>query len=190
MGYLATAGMLLVNALFGILLAIVILRVLLQVVRANFYNPICQILYKATNPLLMPMQKLVPNWRNWNLGGILIAWLLAILWIFAITALGGVTPGPFGAIVLGLAKLVDFVLVLLFWIILIRAILSFISSDFDNPVVPLLYKLSDPVLKPFQRFLPTPGGIDFSPLVATLAIYLARALIVAPLYDAGMRLAA
>ena len=189
MGYFANAGMLLVNALFGILLAIVVLRVLLQATRANFYNPICQLLYKATNPVLMPLQKVVPNWRNWNLGGVIVAWLLAIVWIFAITALSGLAPNPLGAVVLGLAKLVDFVLVMLFWIILIRVILSFVSSDFDNPVVPLLYKISDPVLKPFQRFLPRPGGIDFSPLVATLAIYIARALIVAPLYDAGMRLA-
>ena len=189
MRYFANAGMLLVNLVFGIVLAVVVLRVLLQAARANFYNPICQVLFKVTNPVLMPLQKVVPNWRNWNVGGALLAWLLAIVWMFAMLALGGLTPGPLGAIVLGLAKLVDFVLVLLFWIILIRAILSFVSSDMDNPVVPLLYKLSDPVLKPFQRVLPTPGGIDLSPLVATVAIYIVRALLVAPLYDAGMSLA-
>lgn len=188
MGYFANAGLLLVNALFGILLAIVVLRVLLQATRANFYNPICQFLYKATNPVLMPLQKVVPNWRNWNLGGIVLAWLLAIVWVYAISALSGIAPNPLGAIVMGLAKLADFVLVLLFWVVLIRVILSWISVDFDNPIVPLLFKLSDPVLKLFER-LPKPGGLDFSPLIAALAIQIARVLLVAPLFDAGLRLA-
>ncbi len=188
MSYFQNAGMLIVQVLFGILLAVVVLRVLLQLVRANFYNPICQGLYKATNPVLMPLQKAIPSWRNLNLAGVLIAYVVAIVWIVALHALAGAAPGFFAALVLGFAKLVDFILTLFIWLIVIRALLSFLSADYDNPIVPLLVKLTDPVLQPFQRVIPPLGGFDLSPLVAILALYLAQALLVAPLYDLGKAL--
>lgn len=189
MGYFANAGTLLVDVVFGLLLGIVLLRVLLQAARANFYNPICQALYKATNPILMPAAKVLPAVRGWNLAGIVLAWIVAILWIAALAALTARLPGFLGLLVLGLAKLVDYTLMLFFWLILIRVILSFVGSNFDNPTVPLIYKLTDPLLLPVQRVLPAPGGLDFSPLVVSVALYLGRYLIAAPLFDLGVRLA-
>ena len=76
MSYFTNAGGLVLQVVFGLVLAIVVIRVLLQATRANFYNPICQALYKATNPILMPLQKVIPSYRHWNIAGILIAWIL------------------------------------------------------------------------------------------------------------------
>ena len=188
MSYFTNAGGLILQVVFGLVLAIVVIRVLLQATRANFYNPICQALYKATNPILMPMQKVIPSYRHWNVAGILIAWVVAMLWVWSLLALLGTAPGVLGTVVMGLAKLIDFTLMLFFWIILLRAIMSFVSADFDNPIVPLLYKLSDPILNPFQKIVPPLGGLDLSPLVATLALYLGKLLIAAPLFDFGASL--
>ena len=73
MNYFANAGQLLINFTFGALIALVVLRVLLQWTRANFYNPICQFLYKLTNPVLIPLHKLIPTWRTLDIAAILIA---------------------------------------------------------------------------------------------------------------------
>ena len=69
--------------------------------------------------------------------------------------------------------------------IVIRAILSFVSADYEHPVVPPVMKLTDPILQPFQRIIPAIGGFDLSPLVAILVLYLAQALIAQPLLDFG-----
>lgn len=187
MSYFANAGALIVQVIFGLLLGVFVLRVLLQWTRANFYNPICQALYKATNPVMMPLQKAVPSWRNVNLAGVVLCWLIAIGWVCALLAVLGQPPGLLSAPVLGLSKLVDFTLMLFFWVILFRAILSFVSADFDNPVVPLLYKLSDPLLAPFQGKVSI-GGMDLSPLLVSVLLYLGRILVAAPLWDFGLKL--
>lgn len=188
MSYFQNAGLLVVQVLFGILLAVVLLRVALQLVRANFYNPICQGLYKATNPILMPLQKAIPSFKHLNVAGLLLAYLVSVLWIVALYALAGAMPGLVGLLVLGLAKLIDFSLTMMIWLIVIRALMSFVSADFEHPIVPLLTKLTDPVLVPFQRIIPSLGGFDLSPIVAILVLYLGQTLVAAPLHDLGRAL--
>jgi YggT family protein len=190
MGYVANAGTLIVNALFGIVMFILVLRVLLQVARANFYNPVCQGIYKVTNPVLMPLQKAIPNWKALNMAGVVLAWVLACLWIAIPAWIQGRAFGIGAILVLGFAQLLLFTLETLFWITIVRVVLSWVAGDSDNPVVPLVYRISDLLLKPFQRVIPPLGGIDLSPLVALLAVKVAEALIVHPLFDIGASLAA
>lgn len=189
MGYVANAGQLLINFAFGALVALVVLRVLLQLVRANFYNPVCQFLYKATNPVLMPLRKLIPAWRNLDLAAVLLAWLLSALKLVLLYALAGQRLGAAGLALMAVADLIDFVLMLYLGLILVRVLLSFISVERSNPIVPLVFQLTEPVLGPIRKRLPALGGIDFSPMLAWLAIMLARVLVVEPIFDLGRRLA-
>lgn len=189
MGYFAHAAQILIDCLFGIAVFLIVLRVLLQVVRANFYNPVCQFLYKATNPVLMPLRKLIPGWRNVDVGALLLAWLLSAIKLALIYTLFGQRLGLLGLAVMALADLLDFVLVLYIGIVFVRVLISFVSVERSNPVVPLVYQLTEPLLRPLRGKLPALGGFDFSPLVVVLAILLARALIVAPLLDFAMRIA-
>ena len=189
MGYFANAGQILINFAFGAVIALLVLRVLLQWVHANFYNPVCQFLYKATNPVLMPLRKVIPAWRNVDVAAIVLAWLLTVLKLWLMYSLAGQDLGLLGLLVMALADLVDFVLMLYFGLILGQVLLSFISVERGNPIVPLIYQLTEPVLRPIRKRLPTLGGLDFSPMVAWLLIMLARVLIAAPLLDLGMRLA-
>lgn len=189
MGYFANAGQLLINFAFGVLIGLLVLRVLLQWVRANFYNPICQFLYKLTNPVLMPLRKVIPTWRTLDIAAILIAWLLTALKLALLYALAGQGMGMAGLAVMALADLLDFVLTLYLGLILVYVLLSFISVERSNPIVPLIVQLTEPVLHPIRRVLPSVGGIDLSPMAAWLVILLARALLIAPLLDLGMRLA-
>jgi YggT family protein len=189
MGYFANAGQLLINFAFGVLVSLVVVRVLLQLVRANFYNPICQMLYKLTNPVLMPVHRLIPNWRNLDIAGVLLAWLLSAIKVALLYAMFGVGLRIAGLVVMALADLVDFVLLLYLALILVRVLLSFISVERSNPIVPLVIQLTEPLLRPIRRRVPAMGGLDFSPAIVMLAIALMRVLLVAPLSDIGKQLA-
>lgn len=189
MGYFANAGQIVIQFVFGALIALIVLRVLLQWVRANFYNPICQFLYKATNPVLMPLRKVIPAWRNLDIAGIALAWLATALKLVLLYATVGQALGVIGLAVLALADLVDFVLLLYIVLILVRVVISFVGADSYHPVVPLVMQLTEPVMKPFRRLIPNVGGLDFSPMVVLLVITLARVLVAKPLLDLGLRLA-
>jgi YggT family protein len=189
MGYFANAGQIVIQFVFGALIALIVLRVLLQWVRANFYNPICQFLYKATNPVLMPLRKIIPAWRNLDIAGIVLAWLATALKLVLLYATVGQALGVVGLVVLALADLVDFVLLLYIVLILVRVVISFVGADSYHPIVPLVMQLTEPVMRPFRRLIPNVGGLDFSPMVVLLAITLARVLIAKPLLDLGLRLA-
>jgi YggT family protein len=189
MGYFANAGQIIIQFVFGALIALIVLRVLLQWVRANFYNPICQFLYKATNPVLMPLRKIIPPWRNLDIAGIALAWVVTALKLVLLYATLGEALGVLGLAVLALADLIDFVLLLYIVLILARVVISFVGADSYHPIVPLVMQLTEPVLKPIRRVLPAVSGIDFSPMVALLAITLARVLIAKPLLDLGVSLA-
>jgi len=188
-GYFANAGMILIEVIFGLLIGLFVLRVLLQLVRANFYNPICQFFYRATNPVLMPLRRALPPWRSLDTAGTAVAWLLAALKVWVQYALAGLTLGLAATLVLSVAEILSLLISLFFWLILIRVILSFIQSDSYHPAVPLLMQLTEPVLAPIRRMIPGGGPFDFSPLIATLALMLARVLLLAPLEDLGVMLA-
>jgi len=189
MGYFANAGQIVIQFVFGALIALIVLRVLLQWVRANFYNPICQFLYKATNPVLMPLRKVIPAWRNLDIAGITLAWLATALKLVLLYATVGQTLGVLGLAVLALADLVDFLLLLYIVLVLVRVVISFVGADSYHPVVPLVMQLTEPVMKPFRRVIPNVGGLDFSPMVVLLVITLARVLVAKPLLDIGLHLA-
>lgn len=94
-----------------------------------------------------------------------------------------------GNLLSALATVLDIALNAYMWIIIIRAIVSWVNPDPWNPIVQFLYRATDPVLRPIQRMLPTRGlGIDFSPLVAILVIIFLQRFVVAPLSDLAWRL--
>ena len=189
MGHLANAGALIVQALFGLVIGLFFFRFLMQGLRVDFRNPLSQFVYKLTNPVLMPLQKAVPVTKGWNLAALLVTFLLTLLETWLLYRLAGLgLPLP-GLLVIALALLIQFIATALLWMIVIRAVLSFVSPDPYNPVVQMLYRLSDPILKPFQRLIPPIGGLDISPIFAVLALQLVRMLVAAPLIDVGVAMA-
>ena len=94
-----------------------------------------------------------------------------------------------GNLLNALATILDIALNAYMWIIIIRSIVSWVNPDPWNPIVQFLYRATDPVLRPIQRMLPMRGwGIDFSPLVAILAIIFIQKFLVASLSELAWRL--
>jgi len=84
-----------------------------------------------------------------------------------------------GNLIAALARVIEVVLTIYTWIIIAQAVLSWVNPDPYNPIVRFLYRVTEPVLAPIRRLLPTRGmGIDFSPLIAILVIYFLQMFLV------------
>jgi YggT family protein len=183
MSYFANAARILIEFAFGALLAWLLLRLLAEYWRADFRNPICQFLYRSTHPLLTPLARALPSWRGLNLAVLALAFAAEVVKLLLLCATLGFVPHPGGLLLLALAELLDFALMLYIVLIIGWALMSMLGADRAHPLVPLASQLTQPVLRPLQKRLPTPGGIDFSPAVAVLVLLLARALLLQPLFD-------
>lgn len=166
----------LIDIIFNTFLMIVILRVWLQLVKADFYNPLSQFIVKATNPMLVPMRRVIPGVLGIDMAGVVLALLVAFV-KFSVKALiiSGTIDWISIAIVspLLVAKKAG---VLLFWILLIRAILSWVSQG-GHPVEYVMAQLTEPMLAPIRRILPAMGGLDLSMLVVFIGLNFLNILI-------------
>jgi len=184
--YLVNAGIFLINLVFGLYLAAVMLRFLLQTIRADFYNPICQFLITVTNPALKPLRRWIPGYMGIDWPSILLMILLQLLEICLIALLiSGHIPSLISVPVIIASNLLGLLIWVYIIIIIIQAVISWIQPGSYSPVTVLLYQLSDPLVRPVRRHLPVTGGIDWSPFVILILLNLALILLVAPLHDWG-----
>ncbi|MCC6207944.1 MAG: YggT family protein [Gammaproteobacteria bacterium] len=188
--YLSTASAFLIDTLFGLYILLVLLRFLLQLARADFYNPICQFLVKATNPPLKPLRRIIPGLWKIDLASVflLLALQMCALWLIDL-AIARV-PSIEGLLVLSTTALLALILNTFLVAILIQVILSWFGpGSYNNPLFSILYSLTEPLLGPARRILPVMSGIDFSPLLVLVALQLLKILVVSPLSDLGRALA-
>ena len=166
----ANAIVYLVGTLIDLYISAVMLRLLLQWVRADFYNPVCQFLVKVTNPLLRPLRRLIPSLGRLDTASILLMLGLELLSVWIATSIGSVPLGPGGIVVFSLTKLLATLLMMYFFLIIVAAVLSWVAARARHPVIPLVFQLTEPVIRPIRRFIPPIAGIDLSPLFALIGI--------------------
>jgi YggT family protein len=181
--------MFLVQTLFGLYIGAVMLRFLLAVVRADFYNPISQFLVKVTNPLVAPLRRVIPSLGGIDLASLVLMLVLQVVELLIIGLIGGASLAPAGLVVLGVAGLLSLLFQIYFFTILIQVVLSWVSPGGYNPAVALLYSLNEPVLGRARRILPPMHGFDLSPILVMIGIQLLNILLVAPISDLGRSLA-
>jgi pyrroline-5-carboxylate reductase len=187
--YLSNAAAYLLDTVFSIYILLIMLRFLLQWVRADFYNPVCQFLVKATNPPLRPLRRVIPGMWGIDLASIVLMVALQMLAFWLIQMTAGRTMAIPGLLLFSISELIALALNVFLISILIQVILSWVNPNAYNPLVSLLYSLNEPLMRPVRRMLPNTGGIDFSPLAVLLLIQLTKMLVVAPLRDLALGLA-
>lgn len=164
-------GNLLIQTFFNLFLIAVLLRFLLQIARADFYNPISQFLVKATNPLLKPLRRVIPGVLGVDLASIVLAILVEMAIIAAVLlVLGFGPPGPLVLLVWSVIGCVAMVVNIYYIAILASIILSWVAMGSYNPTIVLINQLAEPVLAPFRKLIPPIGGLDLSPILVFLAI--------------------
>ena len=154
---------------FDTYLMIVVLRVWLQIARADFYNPFSQFIVKATNPLLLPMRRVIPGMLGIDMAGVVLVLLIAYLKFSIMMLMGNGEITLISLLIIGTLFAIKKVGVLLFWILLIRAIMSWVSQG-SHPVEQVMAQLSEPLLSKIRRRLPDMGGIDLSLMLLSFTL--------------------
>lgn len=176
---LDSAGILILQTLGSLYLIVVLLRFILQLVRADFYNPLSQFVVKATHPLLRPLRRIIPSIGGLDLSSLVLALLvqMLIMALLLLLAYGGI-GNPFLLIVWALVGILGLFLKIFFFALLASVILSWVAPNSYNPGALLVHQLCEPLLSPIRRILPNLGGLDISPIFAFLAIQLVEMLVV------------
>lgn len=163
------AVLFLIDTAFSLYLMVVILRLWLQLVRADFYNPFSQFVVKATNPLVLPLRRVIPSIGRLDTATLILAYsiMLVKLLVLQLIQAGQVVLVP--SLILSLIFLIKEILTLLFWILVIRALLSWFSQG-RSPVEHVMHQLTEPLLRPVRNILPPLGGLDLSVLVVLIGL--------------------
>jgi YggT family protein len=161
-----------VETLFTLYIGLYYLRLLMQMVRANFRSPPAVAIVSLTNPLILPLRRVLPPMGKIDSATILSIVLLTIAKVAVIRMLAGVPmPTPLGWVVWVAQDIVVTVLWVLFWCILLSALINFLTQGARTVVTELLHSISEPVLRPIRRYIPSyVGGFDLSYLWAGILI--------------------
>lgn len=190
--YLTSPLLLIINTLFDLYVMLVLLRYMLQLLRADFYNPVSQFIVRATTPPLKHLRRLIPSFAGQDTAALVLALLILLIKYLLIRSMGaGVievgsvlapigNAGVLGLIVFALAEMLSMFINIFLFAVIIQVILSWVNSGGYNPVIGLINSLSQPVLRPIKKFIPPMGGLDLTPLFATLGLMVLKMLLIPP----------
>jgi len=184
MSAIGSIGNLLINTLGYLFLLAVMLRFLLQLSRADFYNPITQMIVRVTDPGVQIFRRFIPGFRGIDFSSLALAFLVESILIVSLISLAGIPVSEAGVglvITWAFAGLLSIVLNIYFWGLLVSIVASFIAPQSSHPALVLIRQLTEPVMAPFRRLLPSLGGLDLSPIFVFLSIQFIRILVILPL---------
>ena len=165
------------HIVFSALIAIILFRILLQFFRASVHNPICHFIAKVTNPVILPLRKLLPKVKVIDLASVLLLFFVEFLMFMMLgLIMGSLLPGGVLILLIVLDPFLQ-LFTLLFYIILTRVILSWVFPHTVSPLTEVLGVVSEPFLRIARRFIPPIAGLDFSPMVVLIVFKIAEIVI-------------
>jgi len=176
---LNTAAVYILQTIGSLYLLIVLLRFILQLVRADFYNPVSQFIVRATHPLLKPLRKIIPSLAGLDLASLVLAIVIQlVLMALTLMLLGYGLDNPLQLLVWSIIGVTALFLKVFFFALIISVILSWVAQGSHNPTAMLINQICEPLLSPIRRILPSMGGLDLSPIVAFLLLNLIDMLVI------------
>jgi YggT family protein len=161
----------LLQTLLSLAMIAVLLRLLLQWSRADFRNPLARSIVHITNPIIVPLRRLLPAIGRLDTASCIAVIVFAVLEVSVAWLLSGIgPPPPLLWVRLTAVEIIRTTLWTYFLAIVLYSMLSFVAPGTYSPAQGLLVALCEPVLRPFRRLIPALGGIDFSPMWACILI--------------------
>ena len=172
---MGSSAALIFSTLTGIYLFAVLLRFLLQVAKADFYNPVSQAVIQITDPIVRILRTVIPGYKGIDFSSLVLAFVIEAIAICAlITLYGGSIPSIGYIITWAFAGVVLFIVSIYYYAILASIIMSFVmmfsGSTNPHPLLLLVWQLTEPVMAPVRKIIPSMGGLDFSPIIIFIAI--------------------
>jgi YggT family protein len=170
-----------------------LLRFIMQWVRANHYNPLSQVVFKVTNPLVVPARRLLPSVGGLDAPTLVVLFVLEVIVTFVLLRLAALSPTAIGAfaasslnvgdvLLYSVLRLISLTLLLYIGATFIYVLLSWFGDRGRNPMGALLGDLVEPVLRPVRRLLPPVSGLDIAPLIVTVVLYALRMALPLPYF--------
>lgn len=166
--------LLILDTAFGFITLMLLARFFMQWQRVSFRNQVGAFVVATTDWIVRPLRRVIPGVLGLDFASLLPAWVLQTLFVFIELQLRGASLGgsPGGLILglwgLGLLEVARMAIYLVFGVVLMSAILSWVSPH--APAAPIFHNLSAPFLRPFRRILPPIANVDLSPLVLLLVL--------------------
>lgn len=174
------------GTLFNLYATVVAVRFVMQVVRADYYNPLAQGIVKITDPLLVPLRRVIPSIKRYDTSSLLLCFgvLLLKLIIFKALSLGAVPSmgshlmvsqlPTAGLFIVAFLDLIHQFFNVFIYALIIQAVMSWIPGSTANPVYGLVSSISAPVLRPLRNLIPPIGGIDLTVFFTILGLFALR----------------
>ncbi len=176
---LNTAAIYILQTIGSFYLLIVLLRFILQLVRADFYNPLSQFIVRATHPILKPLRRIIPSLGGLDLASLVLALIVQfVLMALTLMLMGVGISDPLLILVWSIIGVTALLLKVFFFALIISVILSWVAQGAHNPAALLVNQICEPLLMPIRRVLPNLGGLDLSPIVAFLILNLIDMLVI------------
>lgn len=160
----------LLDTLITLYTLVLLIRLIMQLSRADFRNPIARAIVQLTNPVVLPLRRLLPPIGKLDTASAAAVLLFTLAKVWILSLLFAVAPDAVLLVRLALYEVIGLVLRTYLFAILLNTILSFIAPGNYSPAQSLLSSICDPVLNPIRRIIPPIGGLDLSPLWAMIAI--------------------
>ncbi|WP_122417868.1 YggT family protein [Pseudomonas viridiflava] len=176
---LNTAAIYVLQTLGSLYLTLILLRFVLQLVRANFYNPLSQFIVKATQPLLKPLRRIIPSIFGLDMSSLVLAIIVQmILMALTLLLIAGTAGDPLLLLLWSIISVTALFLKIFFFALIASVILSWVAPGSNNPGAELVNQICEPALAPFRRIVPNLGGLDISPILAFLVLKLLDMLVI------------
>lgn len=186
MGPLNNASAFLIQSLFDLYLFILLLRFIFQYLRVDYYNPLTQFVVRMTSPVIVPLRRMIPGFWGIDFATLFVIVALTCLKITLIMFVSvRKFPAPAGLFLWSLGDITALTINLFFYAILMSVILSWIAPLTRTPMTAILYRLTEPLMRPARRFIPIVAGFDISPIPVMIGLQLLKILIADPLTQAG-----
>ena len=161
----------LVQTVVSIYLLMMLLRFILQLVLADFYNPLSQFLVRATNPLVLPLRRVLPARGRFDPASLVWAVLIQLLGIIILLTMNGISlPAISLLLAWSVVGVIGLIVKIYFFALLGMIILSWVAPGSANPAAMLMYQITEPMMAPLRSVIPPMGGLDFSPIVMFILI--------------------
>ncbi|MCK0106934.1 YggT family protein [Marinobacter sp. S0848L] len=154
-------------------MSVVLLRFLLQLARADFYNPISQFVVKATNPPLRPLRRIIPGWGGIDGAALVLAILIQAITFFLMLLIynsGMPSFNPLTLLVWGTLNVLSLIVKIYFWSVIAVVVVSWIAPQSGHPAIQLVVQITEPVMRPVRNIMPSMGGLDLSPIIVFLIL--------------------
>jgi YggT family protein len=173
MSFLAEIAQFIIVSLLDFYLMILALRILLHFYRFDYYHPVAQIVLKLTDPVVRPLKNIIPLKSKIEIASVIVLLTLTFLKFFLFFILSHAKiPNLIGLMIMSLGDCLKLFVWIILIAIIIQSILSWVAPHKHNPLITLLYKITEPTLKPVRKYIPPISGLDISPLFVLLILSL------------------